>query len=283
MKKIAKVGFVIKPHAPGVGGVLKELCAWFDARGIGCLLEKAAARKLGQASAGLPKEKLPERCDLIVVLGGDGTLLSIAYLAADAGIPVMGINMGRLGFLTEVPVEEMYISLEAFLKGSRHCVSRRRMLEARHGRTSAFCLNDVVVNKGALARMIEVTIWIDAKEVATLKADGLIISTATGSTAYSLSAGGPIIQPQIGAAVITPICPHTLTFRPIVISSRSTVRVKLLTKGEKVFYTLDGQRGGIIERNDSITVKPSSKELLLVTSPRRNFFDLVKEKLNWAS
>jgi NAD+ kinase len=282
MKKIKRVGFVIKPHAPEVGRVLGELIAYCESRGIACVLEKPAAARAGRRREGIPREKVPARSDLVIVLGGDGTLLSIAYLAAEAGVPVMGVNMGRLGFLTEVPLEEAIMTLEAFLKGRKNVLTPRRMLEARHKRSSSYCLNDLVITKGALARMIEFTVWIDAKEVATIKADGLVIATATGSTAYSLSAGGPIIQPRIGAAVITPICPHALAFRPLVISARSTVKVKLLTRGEKVFYTLDGQRGGIMERNDTITVKPAPVDLLLVTSPRRNFFDLVKEKLGWA-
>jgi len=283
MKKVKRVGFIIKPHAPEVEDVLRDLMASCEERGIACVLERVAAEKVGRRREGIPREKIPSRADLVIVLGGDGTLLSVAYLAAEAGVPVLGINMGRLGFLTEVPVDEALLTLDAFLRGRRGCVSPRRLLEARHKKTASYCLNDLVINKGAVARMIEYTIWIDGKEVATLKADGLIISTATGSTAYSMSAGGPILQPRLGAAVLTPICPHTLTFRPLVISAKSTVRVKLLTRGEKVFYTLDGQRGGVMERNDSIIVRPAPVELQLVTSPRRNFFDLVKEKLGWAN
>lgn len=282
-KRVRKVGFVIKPHAENVEKVLRDLCGYFEGRGIEVVLSKSAAKKLGRPKAGIPREKIPARCDLVVVLGGDGTLLSVAWLAADAGVPVLGVNMGRLGFLTEVPLEEAKLTLDAYLRGRRDIVSRRGLLEARHNRTSSWCLNDVVITKGALARMIEFTIWIDNREVATLKADGLIIASATGSTAYSLSAGGPIIQPRIGASVLTPICPHTLSFRPIVLSERSTVRVKLKTRGEKVFFTLDGQRGGVLERNDTITVKPAPAELMLVTSPKRTFFDLCKEKLGWAN
>ncbi len=282
-KRIRKVGFVIKPHAPEVERVLQDLCAYFDERGIACVLSRSAAQKLGRPKEGIPREKVPARSDLVVVLGGDGTLLSIAYLAAEAGVPVVGVNMGRLGFLTEVPLEEATLSLDAYLRGRRDIVMRRGMLEARHKRTTAYCLNDVVLTKGALARMIEFTIWIDGREVAAVKADGLIVASATGSTAYSLSAGGPIIHPRIDAMVLTPICPHTLSLRPMVISSRSAVKIKLRTKDEKVFYTLDGQRGGVIQKNESLTIRPAPVSLQLVTSPKRSYFDLLKEKLGWAN
>jgi NAD+ kinase len=155
------------------------------------------------------------------------------------------------------------------------------MLQADTNKRSYFSLNDVVINKGALARMIRCAIWIDGKEIALTRADGLIISTPTGSTAYSLSAGGPIVQPYIPGIVLTPICPHTLSFRPMVISSESEVKVKLLTEGEEVYLTIDGQRGELMTKNDTVTVCQSGLRLQLVSSPSRNYFDLVKEKLRW--
>lgn len=154
------------------------------------------------------------------------------------------------------------------------------MLETLFKEKTYYCLNDVVINKGALARMIQCAIWIDEKEIATLRADGLIISTPTGSTAYSLAAGGPIIQPYIPAIIIAPICPHTLSFRPMVISSDSSIRIRLLT-GEEVYLTLDGQRGDLLAENDEVEVKRSNLEFRLISSPKRNYFDLVQEKLGW--
>jgi NAD+ kinase len=281
MKTIRKAGIVIKPHAPLVDELLKSILDYFGGRGIECVLEEVAARKLGRPG-GLPRPDVPGASDLVVVLGGDGTLLSIAYCAAQAGVPVMGINLGRLGFLTEIPVSEAFLTLDAFLAGTQDIISPRSLLEVTTGSGAAYCLNDVVITKGAVARMIEFTILIDGKDIATLKADGLIVSTPTGSTAYSLSAGGPIIHPQVPAAVLTPICPHTLTYRPMIIPSGSEVRIHLLTGGEEVYLTLDGQRGGVLGRNDVIEIRKATVELQLVTSPRRSYYDLVKEKLSWA-
>jgi NAD+ kinase len=281
MNNIRRAGIVIKPHAPSVESILKDLVAYFEKRGIACVLEDVAARKLG-LSGGLPRADVPAASDLVVVLGGDGTLLSVAHHAARAGVPVMGVNLGRLGFLTEIPVSEAMITLDDLLAGDANLISPRWLLEARAAGAVSYCLNDVVVTKGAVARMIELTIGIDGKEVATLKADGLIVSTPTGSTAYSLSAGGPIVHPLVPAFVLTPICPHTLSFRPLAVPSTSTVSVRLLTGGEEVHMTLDGQRGGVLVGNDVIDIRKSPVELQLVTSPRRNYYDLVKEKLGWA-
>ena len=282
MSKIGRVGFVIKPHAPGVETVLRGLVDYLGERGVSSVLEDAAAWKLGRAR-GVAREALPEKVDLVVVLGGDGTLLSVAHKAARAGVPVMGVNLGRLGFLTEIPVSEARLALDSMLTGEAESViSPRRLIEARCRRKVHLCLNDVVINKGALSRMVQIAIRIDGKEIAVLKADGVIVSTPTGSTAYSLAAGGPIVQPRVPAVVLSPICPHTLTFRPMVISADSTIGLKLITDGEEVYLTLDGQRGAHIKKNDEVEVRTSPLELKLVSSPKRNYFDLVKEKLGWA-
>jgi NAD+ kinase len=279
-KKIEKVGFVIKPHAPRIKELLDELSLYFKDHGISCLFEEAAAQKL-QKEEGLEREKIPENVDLVVVLGGDGTLLSIAHLAAKEDVPVVGVNLGNLGFLTEVPLDEMYLTFDSLLEGEDKIISRRQMLEVVFREEAYYCLNDVVINKGALARMIQFAIWIDEKEITTSKADGLIISTPTGSTAYSMSAGGPIVQPYIPAVIIAPICPHTLTFRPMVIDSNSKIKVQLVTAGEEVTFTLDGQRGHVMDKGDVIEVERSDLELSLISSPKRNYFDLVQKKLGW--
>ncbi len=280
MKALHKAGIVIKPHTPSVESVLEDLVGYFEERGIELVLEEAAARKLNRPG-GLPRTEIPAASDLVVVLGGDGTLLSVAHHAAETGVPVMGVNLGRLGFLTEIPVGEMLLTLDTFLADGESLISPRWLLEARTETSVAHCLNDVVITKGALARMIEYGIAIDGKEVSSVKADGLIVCTPTGSTAYSLSAGGPIIQPQAQAILVTPICPHTLTFRPLIVSWASEIKVTLLTGGEEVFLTLDGQRGSGLARYGEITIRKSDRVLQLVTSPRRDYFDLVKEKLNW--
>jgi len=280
MDNIKRVGFVIKPHAPQVDKILVELIRYFETRKIECLLEDVAAMKL-QRNDGVPRENVPEKVDLVIVIGGDGTLLSIAHLAAQKNVPVMGVNLGRLGFLTEVPIDEMYLTVDAFLEGNSKIISSRQMLEADTKGGTFYCLNDFVINKGALGRMIQCAIWIDGKEIATSKADGLIVSTPTGSTAYSLSAGGPIIQPNIPAFIIVPICPHTLSFRPMVISAESTLKIQLITGEEEVWFTLDGQRGGLMEENDTVEVRRSHLTLQLISSPKRNYFDLLQEKLGW--
>jgi NAD+ kinase len=281
-KKIETAGIVIKPHAPNIDEILRDLMRGLEERKIACLLEDVAARKL-LLRDGLPREELPGRVDLMIVLGGDGTLLSIAHLAAQRNVPVLGVNLGRLGFLTEVPTDEIYLTLDAFLAGHEEVISPRLLLEAGCRGKSYYCLNDVVINKGAVARMIQIGIWIDDKEIAALKADGLIVSTPTGSTAYSLSAGGPIVQPYVPALLLSPICPHTLSFRPMVVASSSRIRLQLLTAGEEVYLTLDGQRGITLGKNDIIEIKRAEFALQLLSSPRRNYFDLLKEKLAWAT
>jgi len=280
MKRIEYVGIVIKPHAPNIDRILKKLIFYFEKKGIECLCEEVAAKKLNRAG-GVPREEISSKVDFIVVLGGDGTLLSIAHLAAQKKVPVLGVNLGNLGFLTEVPIDEIYLTLDSFLAGNNKIISSRRMLEVETKGKKHYCLNDVVINKGALARMIQFAIRIDDKEIVTSRADGLIISTPTGSTAYSLSAGGPIIQPYIPAIIIAPICPHTFSFRPMVVSSKSIINVQLITAGEEVSLTLDGQRGGLMEKNDVVKIKKSAFMLKLISSPKRNYFDLLKEKLGW--
>jgi NAD+ kinase len=281
MNKMNRVGFVIKPHAPNIEQILTELSDYFAEQGMDCVMEEVAAQKL-QRTDGIPREQIPKNVDIVLVLGGDGTLLSVAHLAAQEDIPVLGVNLGSLGFLTEVPLDEMYLTIDSVLEGNQAIVNSRQMLEAKTKDSTYYCLNDVVINKGALARMIQCEIWIDGKEIATAKADGLIISTPTGSTAYSLAAGGPIIQPNIPAIILVPICPHTLTFRPMVISAKSVVNVRLGTGGEEVNLTLDGQRGGLLEKDDVVTVTRSELSLKLISSPKRNYFDLLQEKLGWA-
>jgi NAD+ kinase len=281
-KKIRRAGIVIKPHATGIERILRSLIQYLKQKGITPVLEEVAARKILQ-KGGLSRDELPGQVDLVIVLGGDGTLLSVAHLAALARVPVVGVNLGRLGFLTEVPVDELFVSLDAFLAGRRGIVSPRLLLRATSRGTSYLCLNDVVINKGAVARMIQIAIQIDGRDIAVLKSDGLIVATPTGSTAYSLSAGGPIVQPYVPALILSPICPHALSFRPMVVSSDSKIKLRILTAGEEVYLTLDGQRGVLLGKDDVVEIERSAFDLSLVSSPRRNYFDLLKEKLSWAS
>lgn len=281
MAGIKKVGLVIKSHVPSIGKILSELVSYLESKGLECVLEDEGARIIKQESH-VKRAELPDNSDLIIVLGGDGTLLSIAHHAARARVPVMGVNLGRLGFLTEIPLDEVVQTVEAVLSGEPKVMSLRWLLEARTPQETNYCLNDIVVARGTLSRMIELVISVDGKDIAILKSDGLIISTPTGSTAYSLAAGGPIIHPNIPAMMITPICPHKLTFRPILVPETSAITIKLLTRGEKVYLTFDGQRGRELLPDDVVEVKKSLLELQLINSPLRNYYDLVKEKLNWA-
>jgi NAD+ kinase len=222
---------------------------------------------------------------MIIVLGGDGTLLSVARLVRDYEIPILGVNLGGLGFLTEIPLEELYRVLERVVQGD-FITDERVVLSAavirRGERMAEFTvLNDAVVNKGALARIIDLETTINGEYLTTFKSDGLIISTPTGSTAYNLSAGGPIVYPSLHCIIITPICPHTLTNRPIMIPDDVEIRATLKTKQQEVILTLDGQQGFTLEFEDVVEVRKAEGRILLIKSPYRHYFELLREKLRW--
>jgi NAD+ kinase len=222
--------------------------------------------------------------DLVVVLGGDGTLLSVARNLADS-IPILGVNMGNLGFLTEVPRSELYPSVMRFLEGDFE-VDERVLLDVTLRRASGEellyrVLNDAVINKSALARIIELVVTVDGHRVATYRSDGLIISTPTGSTAYNLAAGGPILNPQLPVVVVTPICPHTLTLRPIVVPDSASVDIRLETSHEEVYLTLDGQEGTQIEYGDTVSLRRSEDVVRLIKTSDRTFYDSLRDKLRW--
>jgi NAD+ kinase len=231
-------------------------------------------------------ETLADQADLIIVFGGDGTLLSVARLENIDQIPVLAVNLGSLGFLTEISADEISPVIEKVLSGD-YGIDRRMMLEAMliqkgNDRGPSFqALNDIVVNKGALARMMDLDTYVNDTYLNLFKADGLIISTPTGSTGYSLSAGGPIVYPSLNLFSITPICPHTLTNRPLIISDDSIISVELISESEDVFITVDGQVGMRMERHDRVVVRKSSKTLSLVKSPFRSYFEILKQKLKW--
>ncbi len=278
-----RIGIIVKPDKPEAIGLLKRLLPWLIERGHAVALEETAAPALGVQ--GFPRDEIPSRADLLIVLGGDGTLLSVARLVEALDIPIFGVNLGSLGFLTEVAIEECLPTLEKALAGES-VVEERMMLEAtvqRQGREIAShrILNDAVINKGALARMIDLETSVDGLYVATFKADGLIISTPTGSTAYSLAAGGPIVYPTLDAFVLTPICPHTLTNRPLVLPDEAVVEVILHARQADVYLTLDGQRGLPLQEGDLIRVRKAASRIRLVTSPNRNYFEILRTKLRW--
>lgn len=280
-----KVAIFAKVHDPRCQGVANELISWLQERKCVPLVESHLARHIG-SNLGFPDEEIREEAALVVVLGGDGTLISVARLFSGRQVPIVGVNLGSLGFLTEITVDELYPVLEGCLDTSPG-ITERMMLDVtvtRGEREIASCqvLNDAVINKGAIARIIDLEARVDGLFLTTFKADGLIISTPTGSTGYSLSAGGPIVQPLMNCVLITPICPHTLTNRPIVISDQAVVRIVVKSSfDEMVYLTLDGQVGVELQEGDCIEVKRAETTTAIVTSSQKDYFAVLRTKLKW--
>jgi NAD+ kinase len=287
--RIARVGIVAK-QGLAASDHLTRLTAWLGERHIAPVFEGDTASLAGAPREGtFSREELPSQVDLIVVLGGDGTLLSVADRIAHAGrdIPILGVNFGSLGFLTEIRIDELYPSLEAVIDGTA-TYDERLMLAATatlRGKKddTRVVLNDVVFSKGPLSRMIELSVSVSGRFVTSVKADGLIIASATGSTAYNLAAGGPIVHPSVDALLLTPIAPHTLTNRPVVIPGDAVVEVHPEVPGgtEDVFVTYDGQYGYAVHQGDVIHVRKAKQVLRLVKAPSRGYFELLREKLKW--
>jgi len=287
---IARVGVVAKSHLRAATPHLVEIERWLEGRGVAALFETATAALMPPSTTRRSADKaaLVAEVDMVVVLGGDGTLLSVADAigAAGSGIPMLGVNFGSLGFLTEVTLPELYPSLDAAL-GGRAPVEDRMMLQAtalRGGEmlSEHIALNDVVVTKGAHSRMIELSVWVGDEFVTRVKADGLIVATPTGSTAYNLAAGGPIVQPNMDALILTPIAPHTLTNRPIVIPCASPVRMQpRLEDRDEAFVTFDGQAGFQLQAGDEIRACRAERMLRLIRPSTRSYFEVLREKLKW--
>jgi NAD+ kinase len=289
---ISCVGLVAKQRVEAAAGVLRELAAWLEARGLAPVFDNDTALLAGAAGRwrATTKEDLPNACELIVLLGGDGTLIGMArrIARADVDVPIAGVNFGSLGFLTEITLDDLYPSLEAVLDGSAP-IEDRMMLHARTlrgGTTFAdeLVLNDAVITKAALSRIIELKVSIGTDEVMRVRADGLIIATPTGSTAYNLAAGGPIVQPVVDAMVLTPIAPHMLTNRPLVVTGTSIVSVAPdMTGNDEVFVTFDGQSGHALQAGDVIEIERAVRPLRLVRSANRSYFDVLRQKLKWGA
>ncbi|WP_455245963.1 NAD(+)/NADH kinase [Petrachloros mirabilis] len=282
--KSKSIGILTKPKFPEVKSTLQAVVSWLRERNIDVILDTTSATLLGE-KGGLQKTQLASRADVLLVLGGDGTMLNAARLAGERGIPILGVNMGGLGFLTEVRLDHLYPSLERVF-ANEFVLDERLMLAIhihRHGETVAqgVVLNDVVISKGTLARMIELKIEIQGHFVTNLRGDGLIISTPTGSTAYSLSAGGPIINPAVHSLILTPVCPHTLTHRPIIVPDDSEIDVTLTSKDEGAMATLDGQVGVALTQGDTVVIKASEFRTKLIRFPETNYFSVLREKLKW--
>jgi NAD+ kinase len=275
---IKSVGIVVKPGHSEALSTANELSSWIGSRGISIVCEPCTV------ADNRPNDLIKDS-ELIVVLGGDGTMISTARLIDDSEVLVLGINYGSLGYLADFRIEEMFSSLEAVLEGNYE-IDRRVMLEAdlvRDGKVEATgrVLNDVVINKAALARMIEIEVNLNSLFVNSFRADGLIAATPTGSTAYNLSAGGPIVYPSMNAVVLTPICPFTLTNRPLVIPDTAEIELKLEDENEGVVLTLDGQIGYTMKAQDRVLIRKSNITFNLVQPPNRNYFEVLRNKLKW--
>jgi NAD+ kinase len=281
---IKTVGIISRPRREDIARVVPPLVKWLQAHGAEVACDSETGDCLEPPAVQMRKrEELPGCTDLLIVLGGDGTLLSAARLAAQRKVPILAVNLGGLGFLTTVSQDELYSILEEIFSG-KHRVSERVMLEAEIVRAGGvarrqIALNDAVLNKGALARIMDLELRVDGEYVTTYKADGLILSTPTGSTAYSLAAGGPIVYPIVEAFVVTPICPHTLTNRPLVIPDSATIEVDFKAGDEAVFLTLDGQIGIELARGDRIRVHKAAEKLLLVRPAKKTYYQILRNKL----
>ncbi|HJV66181.1 MAG TPA: NAD(+)/NADH kinase [Geomonas sp.] len=285
MKKIA---IVAKVHDPRCLGVAQQLTEWLAVRGVTASVEDHLSKQLRRTSGTETVESsaIASNADLVVVLGGDGTLIAAARLVGEREVPILGVNLGSLGFLTEITLNELYPAMERCLEGDFE-VSERMMLLASVERNGELIehhrvLNDVVINKGALARIIDMETSVGGRYLTTFKADGLIVSTPTGSTGYSLSANGPIIHPALECISITPICPHTLTNRPLVVAPDASISIKLQSgTDEAVFLTLDGQVGVKLVSGDIVQIERSEHLTRLVQSRSKDYFEVLRTKLKW--
>lgn len=290
MSSIKRVGIVLKPHQPQALQTICELTIWLGQRGIqlagGPQIERERIEhETGCAVQEVEPDKLAALVDLVLVLGGDGTMIATARLIGDEEVPVLGVNYGGLGYLTEFRIEELFDALEIILAGN-YRLDKRVMLAVELHRdaevvTRNRVLNDVVINKSALARIIEIEAYLNRQYVNSFRADGLIVSTPTGSTAYNLSAGGPIIFPSMNGVVITPICPFTLSNRPLVVPDDAVIELLMKTGNEEVALTLDGQVGFPLTVNDRVVIRKSRTTFNLIQPSNRNYFDVLRDKLRW--
>lgn len=289
---IRRVGLIAKHNLDASAGVLAEVAGWLEAQGVEPVFETHTAARVG-LPPGRPTrsaDDLPNACDLVVLLGGDGTLIGMAGRIAQAGtlVPILGVNFGSLGFLTEIQLPELYDSLQSVLDGEAS-IDERMMLRARTLRdgdvfADRLVVNDVVITKAALSRIIDLSVSIGDELVMQVRADGLIVATPTGSTAYNLAAGGPIVHPTVDAMLLTPIAPHMLTNRPVVLRGSSEVRVEPLMNGaEEVYVTFDGQSGHPLQVEEIIEITRADRPLRLVRSSKRTYFDVLRQKLKWGA
>jgi NAD+ kinase len=279
------IGIISRPGREHLSIVVPPLLKWLEQRGVRTVFDEETAASLPDALKGQPRERVADSSQILLVLGGDGTMLAAARLAAPRRIPLLPVNMGSLGFLASFTLEELYPALDDVL-GGRSSVSQRVMLMVELESSGSIiedqcALNEAVINKGALARMIEMELTINSDFVCRYRADGLIVASPTGSTAYSLSAGGPIVHPAVESFIVTPICPHMLTDRPLVIPDSSCVEVKLNGDTDSVFLTLDGQPGIPLQPTDRVRIFRAEETLKLIQPPKKSYFEILRNKLKW--
>ena len=284
MQNIKVVGIMAKPNIPRATAIMQSLVEWLHAHNVEARLDHEAARYLS-STGGMPRVEVPEGTQLVIVLGGDGTLLSAARALGGREIPLLAVNLGGLGFLTSITLDELYPELERAFNGEQRIIPRR-MLHGnlvRNGNTvkSYEALNDIVIAKTEIARMIEIEAYVDSQYLSDYKADGLIVATPTGSTAYSLSAGGPIVFPAVEALCITPVCPHMLTNRPVLVPDTSVIEIVCRAGNNDAFLTMDGQVGELLMQDDHVICRRSEHSVLLIRPPKMFFFDVLREKLKW--
>jgi NAD+ kinase len=283
-RRFRRVAVLAKPGTNEGQQIASELGSWLRARDVVVRFDELTAKALGLRD-GIRADTIPAGTDLVIVAGGDGTLLSAARLAGPLGIPILGVNFGGLGFMTELQPEELYTALERLLRGDYEIEEREALrVRFRRGRKllgEFALLNDAVVTKTALARMLVIELRIDGELVATYTSDGLIVATPTGSTAYNLSAGGPILDPRMSAFVIAPICPHAMSYRPLVVPGGVRIEVTLRSLTEEAYLTLDGQVGFPMKQLDTIVIDRHPRSVRLVRVARRGFFEVLQRKLHW--
>ncbi|MFH1626478.1 MAG: NAD(+)/NADH kinase [Pseudomonadota bacterium] len=279
-----KIGIVAKLGRPEVKGITKRLIEWLSERSIEVFLENELAVMVNHPD-GYDRGKIASLVDMIIVLGGDGTLLSVARVIGNRRVPILGVNLGGLGFLTATTLDELYPVLERVIRGDFTTSNRTTLSVCVHREGKKVhdyrVLNEVVITKGALARIVDLETSINDTYLTTFKADGLILSTPTGSTGYSLSAGGPIVYPPLHCIVVTPICPHTLTNRPLILPDNVTVKVVLISKNEDVFVTLDGQVGLAFEPKSVLEIRKARSLVYLIAPLHKNYFEVLRAKLKW--
>lgn len=288
---IHSIGVISKPRKHELEHIVPGLLDWLKQKGIKAFLDRETASSLDADWHSWPEVSVTSRnelvpaSDLVLVLGGDGTLLAAARYVHTRNVPILAVNLGSLGFLTAVTIGELYDSLELILS-EKHEVDCRKMLQIQVIRSGLIgetyhALNDAVINKAAISRILDFEAYVDGKFLSRFKADGLIVSTPTGSTAYSLAAGGPIVYPSVESFIITPICPHTLTNRPVVVPDKSRIEIVVKSEAESVFLTVDGQLGLALHHEDRIVCDLSPHKIQLVRPPHKEFFEVLRSKLKW--